>query len=151
MPPIFVYLMVLMCYLAVACAVWLLALILAVRRQSRPLAKQLAAGMAGSFPGVFLFQILAAPVAASVLLLTGGIFALFHPGDTGKLLLILAMALIVFGIIAVASLLGFYAGWRAGWEFAAGRSVRALFGNDRLLGPIVRAVRNRLPVLERVV
>lgn len=149
MPPTFVYVMALMCYLAVACVVWLLALILAVPRKTRTLAKQLAVGMACSFPGVFVLQLLVAPVVVCVLLVVAVIFAVFDPRYGGQVTLILAAALILFGIVAVASLLGFYTGWRAGWEFAAGRSVRTLFRNDRLLGPVVRAVRKRVPRLEK--
>lgn len=149
MPPTFVYAMALMCYLAVACVVWLIALILAVRPQTRTLARQLAVGMACSFPGVFVLQLLVAPVVVGVLLVVAGIFTVFDPRHGGQVILILAAALILFGIVAVASLLGFYTGWRAGWEFAAGRSVRTLFRNDRLLGPVVRAVRKRVPRLEK--
>lgn len=150
MPPTFVYIMALIGYFAVACAVWFVAVVLAIPQRTRSLAKRLAAGMAGSFPGVFLFQFLAAPLVALVLLLMGGIFWLFHPGDTGSAVLIVVLALLTLGIVAAASLLGFYAGWRAAWEFAAGRSPRTFFGTDRLLGPSVRYLRRRLPFLQGV-
>ena len=150
MPPTFVYILALMGYLAVACAVWLVAVVLAVPKQTRALATRRAAGMAGSFPGVFLFQLLTAPVVAFVLLFIGGIFWLFHPGDVVAGVLIIVLAFLTFGIVAIASLLGFYAGWRAAWEFADGRSVRAFFSGDRLLGPVVRVLRRRLPVLQKV-
>ena len=149
MPPTVVYILALMGYIAVACAVWLGAVVLAVSQQTRDLARRLAAAMAGSFPGVFLFQLLAAPVVL-ILLFFGGIFWLFHPGDAGKAVLIVTMVLLMFGVVAAASLLGFYAGWRSAWEFAAGRSVRAFLRNDRLLGPVGAVLRKRLPVFERV-
>ena len=150
MPPTFIYILALMGYFAVACAVWFVAIVLAVPQRTRALAKRLAAGMAGSFPGVFLFQFLAAPVVVFVLLLIGAIFWLFHPGDTGAGVLIVVLALLTFGIVAAASLLGFYAGWRTAWELAAGRSPRAFLSSDRLLGPSVRYLRGRLPFLQRV-
>ena len=150
MPPTFVYILALMGYLAVACAVWLFAVVLAGPRQTGALAKRLAAGMAGSFPGVFLFQLLTAPIVAFVLLFVGGIIWLFHPSDAIAGVLIVALALFTFGIVTIASLLGFYVGWRAVWEFAAGLSVRAFVSGDRLLGPVVRVLRRRRPVLQRV-
>ena len=57
MPPTFVYIIALMAYLAVACAVWGGTLVLAIFKPTRTSAKKIAAGMAGSFPGVFLFQL----------------------------------------------------------------------------------------------
>lgn len=150
MPPTFVYLLALVGYIAVACAIWLVALVLAVPPRTRAFAKRVAAGMAGSFPGVFLFQLLTAPLVAFVLLFIGGIFRLFHPGDAVAVVLIVVLALLTFGIVAAASLLGFHTGWRVGWELAAGRSVRALLSGDRLLGPVFRALLGWLPVLRRV-
>ena len=149
MPPTFVYILALMGYFAVACAVWVVAVVLAIPSRTRGLAKRLAAGMAGSFPGVFLFQILAAPFVASVLLLGGGIFWLFHPGDIGSTVFMVTVAVLSFGIVAAASLLGFYVGWRIAWEVASGRSPRAFLSGDRLLGPCVRFLRNKLSFTQR--
>lgn len=142
--------MALMGYIAVACAVWLVAALLAVPQRTRALAKRIAAGMAGSFPGVFLFQLFSVPIVAFVLLLIGGIFWLFHPRDTGATLLIVSLALLTFGIVAIASLLGFYTGWRVAWELAAGRPARAFLTTDRVLGPVVRFLHQRLPFLQRL-
>ena len=58
MPPTFLYLLALIVYVAVACAVWMVAIVLAFSRRRRALAKKIAAGMAGSFPGVFIFQLI---------------------------------------------------------------------------------------------
>ena len=79
MPPYFVYVMALMVYIAIACAVWFVAVVLAFPRRTREFARRIAAGMAGSFPGVFLFQFIAAPLAGLFLLLFGGIFWAFRP------------------------------------------------------------------------
>lgn len=145
MPPTFAYILALMMYIAGACAVWFAALVLAFPESTRPLAKKIAAGMAGSFPGVFLFQILVAPPFALLLLAVAGIAHFYRPPDV----LIIIFAFIMISIPALASLLGFYAGWRMGWELAAGRSAREFLAADRMLGPAVRFLRRRLPVTER--
>jgi hypothetical protein len=146
MPPTFAYVLALTAYIAVACAVWCVAIVLALPRRTRALAKKIAAGMAGSFPGVFLFQFLSAPFLAFVLLTIGGISYFFRPPDVINILL----ALFIISIPAAASLLGFYTGWRVAWELAAGRSARAFLEADRLLGPAVRFLRKRFPFLGRV-
>jgi hypothetical protein len=133
-------------YITVACAVWGLALVLSFSARTRVLGKKIAAGMAGSFPGVFLFQILSAPFLGLVLLTVGGISHFVRPPDG----VIVLLALFIVSIPAVASLLGFYTGWRVAWELAAGRSVRAFLQTDRILGPAVRFLRRRLPFLARV-
>jgi hypothetical protein len=146
MPPTFAYILALMVYFAVACAVWSVAIVLAFPQRTRALAKKIAAGMAGSFPGVFLFQIISAPLLALILLTIAGISHFFRPPDV----IIIVLALFIISIPAVASLLGFYTGWRVAWELAAGRSAREFVRTDRVLGPIIRFLRRRLPFLERV-
>lgn len=134
MPPTFAYIAALMVYLAVAALVWAIALCLALVPSKRPLARRLAAGMAGSFPGVFLFQILCAPIVALALLLISGVALLGRPPDV----MIAFLVLLLISIPAVASLRGFYLGWRAAWEWAAGRSPMEFLQSDWLLGPISR-------------
>ena len=146
MPPTFAYILALMVYIAAACAVWIVAIVLAFSPRTRALAKKIAAAMAGSFPGVFLLQLVSAPLLAVILLTIAGISHFFRPPDV----IIIVLALFIISIPAVASLLGFYTGWRVAWELAAGRSAREFLQTDRVLGPIVRFLRRRLPFLERV-
>ncbi len=134
MPPTFPYIIALMVYFAVAGVVWTVALFLSLEPSMRPLAKRLAAGMAGSFPGVFLFQLLCVPVLALVFLLLHGLALVGRP----PALILVAIALFVISIPVAASLRGFYVGWRVAWEWAAGRSPRAFVASDWLLGPILR-------------
>jgi hypothetical protein len=134
MPPTFLYLLALMVYFVAACAVWTVAVILAFSHRRRALAKKIAAGMAGSFPGVFLFQIITTPLVALILLTIAGISHLGQPPN------------IIIAVIA--SLLGFYTGWRVAWELAAGRSTREFLRTDRILAPVVRFLRRRLPFVE---
>ena len=146
MPPTVAYILALMVYVAAACAVWMVAIVLAFSPRTRALAKKIAAGMAGSFPGVFLFQLISAPLLAVMLLTIAGISHFLRPPDV----IIIVLALFIISIPALASLLGFYTGWRVAWELAAGRSAREFLQADRVLGPVVRFLRRRLPFLERV-
>ncbi len=146
MPPAFVYIHLLILYVAVACVVWIVAAVLAIPHRTRMLAKKIAVGMAGSFPGVFIFQLLSAPLLALVLLIVGVLSRLFRTPDV----LIIVFALCILSVPAVASLLGFYAGWRVAWELAAGRSAREFLAKDRAVGPLLRFLRRGLPFLGRV-
>ena len=146
MPPTFAYILALMVYIVGACVVWSVAIVLAFSPRTRALAKKIAAGMAGSFPGVFLFQLISAPLLGMILLAIFGISHLFRPPDV----IIIVLALFIISIPAVASLLGFYTGWRVAWELAAGRSAREFLRTDRMLAPVVGFLRRRSPFLERV-
>jgi len=144
MPPTFAYIMALMLYIAAACVVWIVAIGLAFSPRTRTLAKKIAAGMAGSFPGVFLFQLISAPLFALMLLAVFAMSHFFRPPDV----IIIFLALFIIAIPAVASLLGFYTGWRVAWELAAGRSAREFLRTDRILAPVVSFLRRRLPFVE---
>jgi hypothetical protein len=150
MPPTFLYLLALMVYIAAACVVWTVAIVLAFSHRRRALAKKIAAGMAGSFPGVFIFQLISAPPVALILVIIAGVSHFGQPPDVVIAILAPLIVLFIISIPAVASLLGFYTGWRVAWELAAGRSARELLQTDRVLGPLVRFLRRRLPFLERV-
>ena len=86
--------------------------------------------MVGTFPGVFIFQLVAAPVAFAVLLVVWLVGRLIDPGNSTttenpivigtSIAVILADLLIVGGM----SILGFYEGWRAGWQISKGRRWR---------------------------
>jgi hypothetical protein len=144
MPPTFAYIMALMLYIAAACVVWIVAIGLAFSPRTRTLGKKIAAGMAGSFPGVFLFQLISVPLFGLMLLAIVGMSHFFRPPDV----IIIILALFIIAIPAVASLLGFYTGWRVAWELAAGRSAREFLRTDRILAPVVSFLRRRLPFVE---
>ncbi len=146
MPPTFVYAMALMAYIAVACFVWSVAVLLAVPRATRSFALRVAAGMAGSFPGVFVFQVLSAPIVALMLLASGLIMSVTARGWWIDAALI-GVGLITLVLFAVASLAGFYVGWRAGWEVAAGRSARDFLRGQGILGVFFRALGKWVPAL----
>jgi hypothetical protein len=150
MPPYFVYLLALTTYCAVACAVWVIAAVLTIPQRTRPLGKKIAFSMAGSFPGVFLFQLLAAPLAGFILVSIGGIIWIIQPTDSAETVLFVLLLLGTVGLIAVASLLGFYAGWRIVWEWTAGRPVQTFLLKDPVLGPVIRFLLTKFPIVESV-
>lgn len=119
-----------MLWLAVAFLVWLLAAVAFVFRQTRPYAWPLALAMAGTFPGVFLFQIVAAPVVFVVLIAVWLVWHALEPGATNTtnspvvIALSLAVAFAVLAFFFGMSLAGFYEGWRTGWLTAKGQNWR---------------------------
>jgi len=150
MPPYFPYILALFAYVALGGCVLIVAAFLAIAPQTRSIAKKLAAGICGSFPGVFLFQILAAPVVLFILVLMFAGAASVRPGGAAQGILIVTFALLMFFVFGIASLAGFYTGFRLAWEFAAGRSPREFLNKDRMAGPFVRFLRRRVSLVRRI-
>lgn len=150
MPAYFPYILALCAYVALAACVLMLAACLAVAPQTRSIAKKLAAGICGSFPGVFLFQILTAPVVALILVLMFASAAAVRSGGTAQGVVIIGFGFLMFCIFGIASLAGFYTGFRVAWEFAAGRSPREFLNKDRLIGPFIRLLFRRVPLVHRI-
>jgi hypothetical protein len=145
----FAYAMCLALYFCGACLVWLAALVLAIDPRRRPLAKRISVAMLCSFPGVFVFQILAAPGLA-VLLVAGG-WVLSHLPESSPLY-VAGVPVVVYGTVGgalFASILGFVVGWSAGWCLASGQPVKEFIRTNRVTGPLARFARNRLPFLAR--
>lgn len=128
------YLFAMTAYLAVACAVWMLALLLSLFPATRAFAKRSAAGVAGSFPGLLLSQLLCAPVVGGVLLLFKDVIGLERLSDAGRD----AVAFSAVIVPALAAGWSFVAGWRAAWAWAAGRSWRLSLETDWVFGPLLR-------------
>jgi hypothetical protein len=117
-----------MLWLALAFLVWLLAAVALVLRKTRPYAWPLALAMAGTFPGVFLFQIIAAPVVIAVLIVVWLVGQALEPGPihTTDNPVVIAMGvaavLTIFAFVLGMSVAGFYEGWRTGWLVAKGEN-----------------------------
>jgi hypothetical protein len=134
--------MAFMMWLGVSGLVWLIAIFLAIFRDTRPLAGSLSLAMAATFPGVWLFQIVAAPFAVGILLLAGTVWRLLEPSQPETtespivigafLAAILTDCVLILGMSAV----GFYEGWRTGWLCAKGRPWREAIGE----GPTARLI-----------
>src|SRR5262245_18316651 len=131
MPPAFLYLAALAIWLAGAMSVWFVAGILALFRRTRQRGLATACAMAGTFPGVIAYQILAVPVVLMILVGIRFFWKLLESGDStvtnNPIVIIVSIggALIAFVIVLGASLAGFWEGWRAGWSLMMGQSIQA--------------------------
>jgi hypothetical protein len=130
MPPTFVYLMFLILWVACAGLVWLAAGLMFLGRNTRRLAKPLCFAMAGTFPFVFAYQIAAAPLVAALLLLGWALWKILEAGTSSTtenpviIIVSIGAALLSSGVVLLASLTGFYEGWRTGWACGSGRVLR---------------------------
>lgn len=142
-PPTFLYLMCLVLWVAGACLVWVAAGFLFLRTRTRALAKRMCFAMAGTFPFVFAYQAIAAPVVAVLLFFAWAFGKILEPGTstmTQNPLVIgvsVGAVLISFVAVAAASVGGFYEGWRAGWLYGKGRALREVLFE----GPTFRRIR----------
>lgn len=130
MLPTFLYLLGFMVWILGACLVWLAAGLLSLRKRTRFLSRPLCLAMAMTFPLVFVYQVVVAPLVAGLLLVAWALWKILEPGTsttTQNPLVIgisIAMAFLSFGAMLIASLAGFYEGWRAGWACGKGRPWR---------------------------
>ncbi len=150
MPPYFPYLTALTGYVALSVCALAIAAVLAVVPPTRSFAKKLAAGVCGSFPGVFLFQVLVVPIVMLLLLLVMAISAILPQGGNAQGVVVVGLAFLIFFIFAGASLAGFYTGFWLAWDFAAGRPPRDLLKNDTVIGPVVRLVGRHISLVRRI-
>lgn len=130
MPALAAYFAGWLLYLMVAMGVWIVSGILALNSRTQPLATRLAAGMAGSFPGVFLAQLVSGPPLVAMMILgmvLGGL--LKDDGSVGIPCVLVGMV-----VFASASLVGFCTGWALAWRVASGRSLWDAVVSDSWLG-----------------
>ncbi len=135
MPPTFVYLIFLVAWAGVAVATWIVAAAFAVFPEKRRIGFRLASAMAGTIPGVIVYQVLATPIVAAVLLAMRLLSNTLEPGSstttsnpTVIILSIIAVGL-AFVVVLAMSITGFWEGWRLGWTLAAGENfVRVIRG-----------------------
>src|SRR5882672_2244259 len=110
-----------MLWVLLACLVWLVAGAMLLTRKTRPVAWPLTLAMAATFPGVFLFQIVVAPVVAGIVLSVVAIGWVLEPGKsttTNPYVIAVGLFAILGALLVtlVMSMAGFYEGWRAGWS-----------------------------------
>lgn len=134
MPAIGIYLTAFWLYLMVATAVWIASGLLVLHSRTRPFAGPLAAGMAGSFPGVFLAHLVTGPPIL-VMVLLGMVLSGLRQDDGN---IAIGCALTGMAIFAAASLVGFCTGWRIAWKWASGRSLLEAVASDPWFGAGVR-------------
>jgi hypothetical protein len=136
MPPWVPYLMALSVYLAAAGAVWIFCILLGLLPPTRRLARRLAMSMLASFPGVFLFQVLAFPFCLALLLLVAAVFRLLGPDSSVADRLVVPAILSSMILFAAASLCGFYAGWSVAWRVSGGADLGSTLRTHPLVGDI---------------
>jgi hypothetical protein len=152
MPPTFLYLLLFVLWVAFACVVWIAAVLMLLTRRTRRFSRPLCFAMAGTFPFVLGYQLLAAPVASVVLLSGWGFWKLFEPDSSSLtknpavIAVSTGVAFIALGTMLMMSLAGVYDGWKSGWKYGEGRSFKeALYAAptfNRLRGS-VRLLRSR--------
>jgi hypothetical protein len=119
-----------MIWVPLALLVWCAAAIMLLARRTRPMARSLAVAMAATFPGVLFLQLLAAPVVVTILVTMRVFWKTLEPGPSTTtenpfvIAASIAGALLVLGVMAGMSAVGFCEGWRIGWEWAKGRPFR---------------------------
>jgi hypothetical protein len=108
--------------------------------------------MAATFPGVWIFQIVAAPFALGILLVAGTVWRMLEPSlpqTTENPFVIgtfIAAVLLDFVLILGMSLAGFYEGWRIGWLCAKGQAWRQVIGEGptaKLIHSVKKWLRDR--------
>jgi hypothetical protein len=136
MPPWLPYMMALSAYVAAAGVVWAFCVLLALLAPTRRLARRLAMSMLASFPGVFLFQVLAFPLCLALLLLAVAVFRLLGPDSYVADRLAVPALFSSMILFAAASLCGFYAGWSVAWRVSGGAELGSTLRTHPLVGEI---------------
>lgn len=149
MPPtIFIYLLF-VTWIPSALLVWAAALLLLLSARTRRFAKPLCLAMTGTFPFVFLYQALTALPVAMVLLCWWLLWRLLEPHPpaitTNPLVIFTSICVGFFtlGSMLLATLSGFYDGWRTGWRWGEGQPLMEAASN----APVYRSTRGLLQSL----
>ena len=116
----FAYAVALIAYICFGAAVLALAIALAIVPRTRPWARWLAGGVIGSYPGVFIFQLLTLPLAVCVFVLLW-LLSRFETHVGAPFAIACVLSVLVLGLGA--SLVGFFTGWSVGSAVAFGTPV----------------------------
>ena len=144
MPPTFVYFLCFMFWLCCAVVVWIVAGLMFFTRSTRATCRSLGLAMAATFPFVFAYQIVAAPLVAGLLVLAWAFWKILDPGASEKTqnpfvsVVSLGIAVTSLCLILGMSLAGFYEGWRTGWACGKGLSLRDVLSEAPMLKLLFR-------------
>jgi hypothetical protein len=132
MSPLFAYILIFLLWMLLASLTWLVAGAMCFVKRTRATGRCLAHAVAGSFPGVFVYQAAAAPIVALLLLVVRILWKLLEPGPssmTKSPVVIVASIFTAFAsitLVAAMSLFGFLEGWRIGWAVGQGQKLSDL-------------------------
>jgi hypothetical protein len=118
--------MALIAYVCFGAAVLAVAIALAILPSTRAWARWLAGGVIGSYPGVFIFQLLTLPIAACVFALLW-LLSHFNTHVSAPFAIACVVSVLVLGVGA--SLAGFLTGWSVGSAVAFGTPVLDAFAS----------------------
>lgn len=126
MPATALYFLGLVLYAQLLAVILTVALVLSLFPSRRATAKNLLAGIFGSFPGVIMCQVAVLPVVALVVAPLFLVSGLTGSGNTESYWIIgisILVAFVCLALVASASIVGFISGWHAGCTLLAGSSV----------------------------
>ena len=109
-------------YVALACAILLIALFLSVGARTRPAARWLAGGVLGSVPFALFFQGLSLPVLVAIAFVPLLVAPWSQPGEAPLVIVELIELALMATIFVAASVTGLIAGWGIGAQVARGAS-----------------------------
>jgi hypothetical protein len=139
----FAYFLALGMWIFLASLVWLTAGLMSLSARTRYLSWPLCVAMAATFPFVFVYQIIAAPIVMCILLVCWGFWRILEPGGAAMTSNPFVIVVFIGGILSSGALIlsmslaGFYEGWRTGWACANGRPIRETMWE----GPTARLLR----------
>jgi hypothetical protein len=127
MPFAVMYMVALFAWIFVSCTIWFAAGLMYVVQRTRRFAWPMSLATAATFPFVFAYQIMAAPVVFTMLVGALAFQRLVEPTSSGKIEnpVVIKGFFIAFAasaiVMLIASVAGFADGWRTGWGIARGR------------------------------
>jgi hypothetical protein len=146
MPFAFAYFLALGVWIFVAGFVWLAAGLMCLSARTRHLSWPLCVAMAGTFPFVFVYQLIGLLFVECILLAAFAFWRILEPGGATTtnnpfVIVVFIGAILSSGSLFLAiSLAGFYEGWRTGWACANGRAIRQVMAE----GPTAKLLRRML-------
>jgi hypothetical protein len=124
------YLMALAAWILVTCAIWCAAILMYMITRTRTFAWPMSLAAAVTFPFVFAYQIMVAPIIFTLMLGAFALWRLIEPVSTIKNPVVIVTSIIaIFGsglVMFVASVAGYADGWRTGWGLARGHSINEM-------------------------
>lgn len=146
MPPTFLIFLLLAIWIPSACLVWIVALVILLFAKTRRFSGPLSRAMAWTFPFVLAYQLLAA-LPVGILLLSGWAFwKRLEPGSstitTNPIVIVVSVsiAFITLGTMLIATMAGFYDGWKTGWQSGQGRNLRNVISEAPMYRRLSRGI-----------